>query len=215
MKGKQIRIGVCITTTPDRIELFQETYSEWDKYMPDGAILTYVTDEVSAGVAEAKNVSLKALEALDVTHYFLVDNDVIPLSRDWYKPFVESKENHLLYNFKLKGKPKTDMQVVYEDDDITAYTHTRGCFIYVTQKVLDTVGGFDTRFYNSLEHADYTTRIHNAGLTTYRSMTPKGVDKLLYCYDQDSKIESSINNAKANYTLYRKNKNSKEFIPFK
>lgn len=204
-----------MSTTPDRLELFNKTYVEWDKFMPDDGILTYVNDEVGGGVSRVKNASLKLLEHLGATHYFIVDNDVIPLRKDWYKAFIESKENHLLYNFKLKGKPKTDMQVIYENHEITAYSHTRGCFIYVTQKVLDTVGGFDTRYYNSLEHADYTTRIHNAGLTTHRSMTPKGAEKLLYCYDQDSKVESSINNARPNYTLYRNNKNSKEYRSYK
>lgn len=183
--------------------------------MPEGSVLTYVNDEALGGVARAKNASLKVLESLGVTHYFLVDNDTVPLSEDWYKPFVNSKENHLLYNFPLEQKGVNDMRVVHEDKDLIAYTHTRGCFIYVTQKVLDTVGGFDTRYFNSLEHADYTTRIHNAGLTTHRSMTPKGTDKLIYCLDQDGLIKTSIEYSIPNLNLYKRNKKSREYMEFR
>lgn len=208
-------IGICISTTPARRELFSKVYAEWEKYKPDGAILTYVCDENSAGVARTKNASLKLLESLGATHYFLVDDDTFPIHPDWYKPFVESPENHLLYNFKLEGKPKNDMKEVYCDGKITAYTHTRGCFIYVTQKVLDTVGGFDTRFYNSLEHPEYSNRIHNAGLTTFRSMSPINAHDLLYCLDQDSRIESSIKDARPDYKLYNRQRKTKEYRAYK
>lgn len=210
-----MKIGVCITTTPDRSELFEVCWNLWNKYAPKDAIVTCAQDLDGAGVARSKNASLMLLEKLGATHYFLVDDDTVPLKENWWKPFVYSQENHLLYNFPLKSKGKDDMRVLYKDEKVTAYSHTRGCFIYVTQKVLDTVGGFDTRYYNSLEHADYTTRIHNAGLTTHRSMTPNGADKLLYCLDQDEKTESSIKNAKPNYTLYRNSKKSKEYMPYK
>lgn len=214
-----MRIGIAITTTPDRLDLFRHTWDVWDQYKPDNAVLTYVNDQDGAGVARAKNSSLKLLESLGVTHYFLVDNDTVPISKEWYKPFIESKESHLLYNFKMPNKGKNDMRVEYEDDNIVSYSHTRGCFIYVTQDVLDTVGGMDTRYKNGFEHADWTTRIYNAGLTTHRSMSPVGADKLLYCLDQDQKIESSIKldykTKRDNYRLYNANRNSREWMPYK
>lgn len=212
-------IGVCLTTTPDREELFIETYKKWDALMPEDSILTYVLDEAGAGVAKAKNLSLSVLESLGVTEYFLSDDDTFPISKDWWKPFVESSEPHLLYNFKLVSKPSTDMQELYRDDKIVSYSHTRGCLIYVNKLVLDTVGGFDTRFMNSFEHPEYTRRIHNAGLTTHRSMSPVDCNKLIYCLDQDNAVESSIKidpkTNLANSKLYQQTKYSKEYKEYK
>lgn len=208
-------IGVCISTTPDRIDLFRETYAKWDAMMPDDSILTFVSDDDHSGVAKTKNASLALLEFLGVTEYFIVDNDVWPISREWHVPYVNSPEPHLLYNFKQPGKPKTDMQEIYRDENIVSYSHTRGCFIYVNQKVLDTVGGFDTRFYNGFEHPNYTNRIHNAGLTTHRSMDIPGSDRLLYSLDQDGGIESSIpkdlKQYRKNLKLYKESLTSKEY----
>lgn len=214
-----MKIGIGITTTPSRLDLFSEIYGRWIDVMPPNSFLTYFVDHEGEGVSVMKNKCLAKLEEEGATHYVLADDDVYPISKDWYKPFTESKEPHLLYNFKLPKKGKNDMRVEYEDDKIVSYSHTRGCFIYVTQKVLDTVGGMDTRYKNGFEHADWTTRIHNAGLTTYRSMSPVGADKLLYCLDQDQKIESSIKldykTKRDNYRLYNANRNSKEWMPYK
>lgn len=213
------KIGVAISSTPDRDDLCTGTFLKWRQFMPPNSVLIVQRDIDGVGVAKTKNICLQRLEAEGVTDYFLADNDVWPISADWWKPFVESDENHLLYNFKLKSKPSNDMRVLYQDGKIISYSHTRGCLIYVTQKVLDTVGGFDTRYHNSFEHPDYTNRIHNAGLTTYRSMSPVSAHELLYCLDQDSKVESSIKkdpvqNMK-NYRLYKENRQSKAYMEYK
>lgn len=212
-------IGVCISTTPARRELFSKVYEEWDKHMPDDAILTYVSDEDGAGVAITKNASLKLLEDLGVTDYFLVDDDVIPLSDDWWMPYVFSNEVHMMYQFKLPDKGSKDMRVEYEDENIVSYSHTRGAFLYFHQLVLDTVGGFDTRYVNGFEHPDLTNRIFNAGLTSYRAMDVPYSHELLYCHDQDGSVQSSISTSKkvqrANYQLYKANKGSQEYIEYR
>lgn len=214
-----MKIGVCITTTPHRQDIFLNTYTAWRKMMPEDSWLDYHMDDLGEGVAKSKNHSLSMLEREGVTQYFIVDEDCWPIDIDWWKPFVESGENHLLYNFKLPSKGKNDMRVIHEDEKIVSYSHTRGCFMYVTQKVLDTVGGFDENYVNSFEHPDYTNRIHNAGLTTHRSMSPVGADKLLYCLDQDGKVESSIKpdpvRQRKNYQYYRQNRLSKEYKEYR
>lgn len=213
------KVGVAISSTPDRKDILEAVLSYWNEYLPGGAVLWVTTDIGGAGVANIKNAGLAYLERQGVTDYFLSDDDTWPISPDWWKPFVESSEPHLLYNFPLKNKGKNDMQELYRDDKIVSYSHTRGCLIYVTQKVLDTVGGFDTRYVNSFEHPDYTNRIHNAGLTTHRSMSPVNAHELFYCLDQDGKIESSIKkdlvqNMK-NYRLYKENRQSKTYMEYK
>lgn len=212
------KIGVAISTVPERRELLEHTVNFWKSHLPKDAILIITTDESKEGVATIKNFGLSKLEQMGVTDYFLSDDDTYPIHDDWWKPFVESPEPHMMFNFKLKGKPVDDMRVLYQDDKIVSYSHTRGCMIYVNEKVLDTVGGMDERYYNGFEHADWTNRVHNAGLTTHRSMSPVNCDQLFYCLDQENMIESSIkNNTKhvQNAKLYRMNKLSKEYMRYK
>ena len=214
-----MKIGVCISTTPDRLGLFKHCWDVWEQHMPYGAVLTYVNDECGAGVARTKNASLKVLESLGVTDFFLVDNDTVPISKDWWIPYTEHSEHHLMYQFKLPGKPKKDMEELYRDDKTVAYSHTRGAMLYVDNKVLEVVGGMDTRYYNGFEHPDWTNRIFNAGLTTFRAMDVPNSHELLYCLDQDGEVESSIARSSANRvknaSLYRASRNSREYKEFR
>ena len=211
-----MKIGIGITTVPRRNII---GITNWSDYLPKEAPTFVFRDIMYEGVAVMKNKCLNYLYKSGCTDIFLFDDDCYPISKDWWKPYVEHKEPHLMYQFKLPGKPKSDMQELYRDDKTVAYSHTRGAMIYVTREVLDTVGGFDTRYYNGFEHPDYTNRIHNAGLTTYRAMDVPNSDKLFYCLDQDGKVESSIAEDREqymkNYALYRKQRNSKEYMEFK
>jgi hypothetical protein len=214
-----MKIGIGVTTVPERREVSANTISMIEKYLPSEYELVVIYDDYHRGVAVSKNECLEKLYNTGCDHIFLFDDDTYPIAPGWWKPYVESKEPHLMYQFKLPGKPSTDMQEVYRDDEIVAYTHTRGAMIYVTKEVLDTVGGFDTRYYNGFEHPDYTNRIHNAGLTTHRAMDLVGSDKLLYCLDQHNKIKSSIKNDVVhrikNHKLYKEQWRSKEYKEYR
>lgn len=210
-------IGVGISTTPNRNVLDIDL---WEKYIPGNFKLFVENDKEFTGVAATKNRLLSQLD--DCDEIFLIDDDVVPLDKDWWKPYVENKELHLMYQFKLPGKPSKDMQEVYRDNEIVAYSHTRGAMIYLHRSILDMVGGFDEAYgLYGYEHADYTNRIHNFGLTTHRAMDVVGSDKLLYCLDQDNLVESSISkqerrkNMMKNGALYRKSKTSKEYKEYK
>lgn len=212
------KIGIAISTVPSRRHLILETLAKWEQFAPLGSVIVIVEDTEYEGVAKTKNQCLSLLESKGVSEYFLVDDDCWPISKDWHKPFIDSPEPHMMYNFRIKGKSIHDMTELYRDENIVSYTHTRGCMIYLNQSVLDKVGGFDERYYNGFEHPDLTTRVHNAGLTTHRSMSPVDCDKLFYCLDQDNKIESSIGaNPKitSNARLYRQSKTSIEFKEYR
>lgn len=213
-----MKIGIAITAY-HRPDVLESSLKEWAKYLPDGAEFVVVQDV--EGVAKAKNLCLKLLEEKGVTNYFLFDEDCTPKVKGWELPYLNSNEEHLLYQFKLPNKPASDMRVLYQDDKLISYSHTRGAMIYVTKKVLETVGGFDEEYGTFFEHPDYTNRIHNAGLTTHRAADVVGSEKLFYCLDQDGSIESSIPDTvrKANWTrnwrLYQKNKRSKEYKEYR
>lgn len=214
-----MKIGIGISTTPNR-DVLKITLPEWIKYMPRNTIkLEIECDEKYEGVAKTKNKLLAKLD--DCEHIFLVDDDVKPLMYNWHHPYVFSPEPHLMYQFKLPNKPKSDMQEVYRDNYHVAYTHTRGAFIYLERRVLDVIGGFDEGYDFGYEHADLTNRIHNAGLTSHRAMDVVDSHELLYCYDQDGAIESSASDQRRKHNMiadrmrYRHSRTSKDYMRYK
>lgn len=210
-------IGFGISTTPNRNVL---NLKLWEEFLPNGSYLAVENDIEFTGVAATKNRLLSRLDNCD--HIFLIDDDVRPLIRDWWIPYVEAKEPHLMYQFKLPGKPASDMSELYRDDEIVAYSHTRGCMLYINRIVLEAVGGMDVAYGEAMyEHTDWTNRIHNVGLTSHRAMDVVGSDKLIYCMDQESQIQSSIpdavrrQNIIKNRALYQRSRTSKEFKEYK
>ena len=218
-----MKIGIAISSY-NRPELLFDTVQYHKQFLPEGAEILIVQDrdEKRMGIPRIKNLCLKLLEAKGVTDYFLFDDDAWPIAKDWWRPYVESKEPHLMYQFRLPGKPEKDMRELWRGDDLVAYSHTRGAMIYVNQSVLDTVGGMDTAYgLGVFEHPDWSNRIHNAGLTSFRAMDVVGSDKLIYCLDQDEYIKSSIpdsvkrDQTRKNFKLYQASKTSKEYKEFR
>lgn len=236
-----MKIAICITTR-NRLKTFVKGWNYQFRFAPPDSRIFIVDDasdyrpayydlpenaegygfDEQVGIARAKNKCLEMAYNWGADHIFLFDNDCFPIVQDWWKPYVEHKEPHLMYQFKLPGKPSNDMQELYRDDQTVAYTHTRGAMLYVERRVLDIVGGMDTRYGEAMyEHTDWTNRIHNAGLTTYRAMDVPNSHKLLYCFDEDGSIESSIpvhikrRNMNRNRGLYQKSKTSKEYKEFR
>lgn len=223
------KIAVCITTH-NRYDVFKETYENVKSNLPKDSKLIVVDDcsyipvpeatfrfDTNVGVATAKNKCLEFAEGADFI--FLLDDDVRILDSSVWQQYIDSGENCLMYQFKLPNKPPTDMRVLYRDDKLISYSHTRGCFIFITKKVLEVVGGMDTRYTNSFEHPSWIDRIYNSGLTKYRAADLVDSEKLLVSLDQDNKIESSIKkdpvqNMK-NYRLYKENRQSKAFMEYK
>lgn len=214
-------IGIAITTVPERKKIFEKTLKQITKYLPDQAVLYVYEDKKHKGVPHAKNTCLKELYEKGCDYFFLLDEDCYPLKRDWYKPYIESRRNHLMYQFKLPNKPANDMREIHRNKEIVSYSHTRGAMLFCTRKVLDTVGGFDQAYgKGTFEHPDWTNRIYNAGLTTHRAMDVVGSEKLLYCLDQDGKTESSISyitktDKLKNALYYKQQRYSKEYKEFK
>lgn len=214
-----MKIGIGILTTPNR-GILEQTLPEWYKYLPKDSRLIVENDTEYTGVARTTNRLLAQLDKFE--HIFIVNDDVKPLVKDWYLPYIKANVKHLMYQFRLHGKPHTDMQVLYEDDKIKAYTHTRGCFLYIHRSLLDVMGGFDEAYGQAMyEHTDFTNRVSNSGLVPFRAADVVDSHKLLYCYDQDSEIESSIpesvrrRNLVKNRGLYLKSRTSREYRSYK
>ena len=198
------RIGVAVTTH-NRPKVVEQTVDEIRRLTPgvdvvvvDDASKTPVKDadyrfEKNVGIARAKNKCLELLYARGCEHFFLFDDDAYPLVEDWWKPYVDSPEPHLMAIFdKPKGVAKTQVETLYEDEQHVAYHATRGYMIYVTRDVLDTVGGYDPAFGKwGWEHMSWSDRIHSAGLTTWRYADVKGSSDLIYSMDQFGESKST------------------------
>lgn len=152
----------------------------------------------NVGIARAKNKCLELLS--DCDHIFLFDDDTYPVKEGWYEPYIASPEHHLMYLFTswASGVPVGDDQIIYQDDEHKAHLHARGCMMYVDSVALATVGGMDVRYGKAMnEHLDWSIRMHNAGLTTFRYMDVVDSEQLIYSMDQHQEVRTSIENRAA------------------
>lgn len=232
---EHLHIGVGITTH-NRNELVASTVAKILAVTPNARVV--VVDDASTkpvqidgvevyrfdqnvGIARAKNKCIELLEGCQ--NIFLFDDDTYPIKDGWYVPYVNSPEHHLMYLFDkwASGKPVGDDAVVYSDDQHTAHSHARGCMLYVDSVAVATVGGMDVRFGKAMEeHADWSNRIHNAGLTTFKYMDVINSDQLIYSMDQHQEIATSIARAdrvqgiQRNGKLIADRQHSAEFAPY-
>jgi hypothetical protein len=198
-----IGIGVTEHNRPEVLKLFLKNIK---KYMPKGAKLVIIDDasevpvvgatyrfEENAGIARSKNKCIELLQ--DCKNIFLFDSDCWPIDKNWYKPYIESREPHLCYIFKdFATRPANDCIEYYRDSEIVGYSHARGCMLYIDNSVLGVVGGLDTRYKKwGYEHVDYSNRIYNAGLTRFRFQDVVDSNKLIYSMDEHEEVKSTVN----------------------
>lgn len=198
------RVGIGLTTH-NRPQVFKNTIENILRWAPQG-VLCIVDDastipvvnplpgnirsyrfESNVGIARAKNKALELLYNAGCEHFFLFDDDTYPIADNWWKPYVESREPHLMYIFEsfANAPGPNDMIKIYQDEEISAYSHVRGCMLYYKRVVLDTVGGMDTVFGKwGNEHGDLSNRIFSAGLTRFRYMDVVNSKGLFYAADE-------------------------------
>lgn len=217
-------IAICITTR-NRREAFYTCYQHQFRHHPDKVRL-YVVDDASAplychgydyrfreraGIPRAKNKCLELAMASGAEHIFLFDDDCYPIAKDWHLPYVNSPYKHLCYTF-------------YQESGGLHHTFHRlgnGCMMYFHRSVIETIGGFDTRFgMGKFEHPHISYRAHAAELIPHPFIDVVGSDKLLYCLDQDNAVERTMppdeRNALINQNRrhYYETRHSTEFIPY-
>lgn len=210
-RGPSGRVGIAISTH-NRAKVLKSTLEQHFKHLPAGALVVVVDDgskqaaivpdgvqlirhEQSLGIVATKNASLKALMDAGCEHLFLWDDDAWPVTNDWYKPYIESPEPHLAYQFLDLAGPKKlkDLAILHRDERHIAYTAQRGVMLYYHRSVIEKVGGFDPIYGRGMyEHGDLALRIHNAGLTTWAFADVTGSDRLIYSLDEHEAIERSV-----------------------
>lgn len=140
------------------------------------------------GVAAAKNRCLQLLDGCE--HIFLFDDDTYPIAENWWRPYVDSPEPHLMHNFE-SGPAHWRIRRAGGDLRHAAYDKPRGCLLYLHADVLRFVGGMHVAFgRHGGEHQNFSDRIFEAGLTRWRYASPKL--RTVECLDQTSGGISSV-----------------------
>jgi len=193
-------IGIGITTH-NRPDVLKRAIDNHQKHFPEGAKLVVVDDgsakavsvppgialvrhDEPKGIAAAKNACIAALMAEGCDHIFLFDDDTWPDKDGWWKPYVESREPHLMYLWGDK---------FLENESIVAYPWPKGCMLYAERRVIDRIGGMNLAFGRwGCEHMEWSDRIHNAGFTTCRYQDVPGSESLIHACDRRLEVESSV-----------------------
>lgn len=227
------RIGIGITTH-NRRHLLKKTLSEIQRLSPPECRIVIVDDasdipveeatfrfEKNVGIARAKNKCFELLQ--DCEYIFLFDDDTYPLRKQWWRPYIESDEPHLCYMFERfsSGRSPEDVVLVYENGKIKAWSHARGCMLYFRQECLQAVGGMDPVFGRwGYEHIELSSRIYNAGLTSFKFMDINDSKNLFWSADEHEKTVSSVPDQERlsclcrNQLIWERLQSSKRYVPY-
>lgn len=226
------KIGVAYTVH-NRNDVAAKAIERTKKLLPKGAKLVIVDDgstipfkgatyrfETNAGIPKAKNKCLELLD--DCSDIFLFDDDTWAISRDWYKPYIESDQPHLMFTFDTlkNGRPNGNRQVLSTNGHVQ-YANPCGCMLYFKRHVLDKVGGFDVKFEKYFfEHVELSRRIYNAGLTKHPFQDVVNSIDLFYSMDWAQDIVSSVQKDRGrllhnNRRYYQSQMRSTEYKPYK
>jgi hypothetical protein len=174
------RIGIGVTTTPNRQKHLEMWYKQFDKFKPKNYHLHIHDDAHYKGVAHSKNNNLYTIR--DADYIFLFDDDCFPIKDKWWEYFIESGQQHLLYLQPSHG-------LIKRDNELEHYMNCGGVFMFMTKKVVETVGYFGTNYGRyGFEHAGYSNRIFKAGLTDSPYQQLKDTGKYIFAIDYDGEI---------------------------
>lgn len=226
-------LGIGITTK-NRPEALTKAIEQHKKHLPPGATIIVVDDgsktpveledvtvirhNESKGIAASKNRCIAELYDLGCEHFTLWDDDAYPIADNWHKPYVNHPEPHL---FAVFTSEESRLERIFETDTTVAYHATRGYMLYAHRSVIDRVGGMDTKFQYGFEHVEWSDRIHNAKLTTFRYQDVPDSDKLIYSMDQHAEVTSSIADDQREQheahgrVYYEECRGSDRFVPFR
>jgi glycosyltransferase involved in cell wall biosynthesis len=146
--------------------------------------LSYYYNETRLGIAKSKNECLRKMAALNTEHFFLFDDDCFPKKQDWEKCYIQAAQKSNAHHL-MHLTPFSIIQPVKAMEHITAYNNCAGVMLYIDRKVVENVGGYDTRFgLYGYEHAQYSKRIHQAKLSgEYIYNTPNASGDYIYSLD--------------------------------
>jgi hypothetical protein len=183
-KKTDFKIGIGVTTTPNRKEYVDRWLEYFEKFKPSNYHLHIHEDVHYKGVAYSKNQNLKTLQ--DCDYIFLFDDDCYVTKEGWAEYFINSKQHHLLYLNKSHNKLASHGEVEY-------FTDCGGVFMFLTKEVLNKVGYMNSEYGQyGFEHAGYSNRIYKAGFTYAPYQQLSRTKEYLFAMDYNIEHKSSI-----------------------
>lgn len=150
--------------------------------------------EKQAGIPRAKNKGLRLAYDWGAEHFFLFDDDVYPVNKYWWEPYIYSGLNAAYYTFTsgyegVKGWRPGRVHA----GGIVENALACGCMMYLQRCVLDVVGGFDPRFgLGRYCDTEFQRRIHAARLTPYPFVDVSCSSRLFHSMDEHGEIARSF-----------------------
>lgn len=128
----------------------------------------YYYSPKNKGVAKSKNWLFKKLLKDGCTYIFLLEDDVIPVSKSAVWGYIgaarESGLHH--YNFAHHGPANKDGPLDVRGKS-AFYPHFVGAWSMYTSTCLEDVGLMDENFHNAWEHVEHTFRLAKKHYTTW------------------------------------------------
>lgn len=155
------RAAVAISTVSERLPMAAAAAEMWEQV---GVLPVFGNVDTSrAGVAATKNRGLVDLMDSGVEHLFLADDDMFPVSRESWERYTQQSVPHLSLSWGAQ-------RCLTLGEGYSTWSWPRGVLLYVHRSVVEKVGGFRTDYPNMHEHADFSRRVHQAGLTPHMFM---------------------------------------------
>ena len=197
--GDLKNIGIAISTTEKRKSNWSKIIDNFNKYMPlevENIHFDLRVDKEMKGVAFSKNASLKELYDKGCEYFYLFDDDVFLKRKGFfhwvYRVHKASNIHHFIYlNTSKQHKKDILKETKIQNHTIINSNAGSGCFLFLTRKVLDVVGGYDTSFKGyGYNHLNYSMRINKAlNYPMHEFFTIKDMETFLHCQDFDGSFD--------------------------
>lgn len=144
-------------------------------YYPELATLEchLIHNEENQGVGRSKNSALRYLQAGQVDHFFLIEDDIFIKNPAVFERYITLSARTGIQHFNFSqhgdknihedGTPRPCYVMNYGDFSMPLYPACVGAFSYYSRKCLEKVGLMDETYYNAAEHIDHTVGIINSG----------------------------------------------------
>lgn len=167
----EIKIGVGVTTPK---------HAEWNGLNIEPGLLEW--NEQQKTIAKDKNKLIKRLYDQGCEYLVIFDDDTFPIKEGWEQFFIDASIRTGCQHFILGND--AHLNQVGAENGLTYFQKGTGCMLFLTRKVVEQVGYMNNKYGKyGYEHAAYSARIHQAGLTPSWYTSVDGWEEFIYSWD--------------------------------
>ena len=161
----KIGVGIATYKRPEALEKCLEAVVTYNK--PRFDLFVAIDGDPHVGIARNKNRIISRFK--DHDYIIILEDDSYPKRPDWIQAHLEAHEASGFHHFSYPSDGNIGhiySRSFFGTKVVLVHQHCSGMFQFFTRKVIETCGGFDTRFgLYGWEHMEYSNRIAQAGLT--------------------------------------------------